>query len=136
MGSDLPRLEKFGDAPLWESAAVIGVNVQKMPVTFQLERIGEALKALPGGAVEGRSLPVVGDDETGSQEAAYRLCVKSKQPTYEYCRVSLGDEPPVTFERLVLPFSSDDKGVDRLVALVLIDGLPSPISPPRPTGAD
>jgi hypothetical protein len=67
---------------------------------------------------------VVGRDTLAAREAAYRRCALTGKPSYEYARMDLGDGFTESFERLLLPFSSDGLAVDRIVGAVVMDRLP------------
>jgi hypothetical protein len=50
--------------------------------------------------------------------------LRTALPSYEYARYSLGDGPPVLFERLILPASRDGQQVSHLFGMVIFENLP------------
>ncbi len=53
---------------------------------------------------------------------AYRRCVDLAEPTHEYMRFDFGDGAPVTFERLLIPFSiNPERGVTHVIGMVVFD---------------
>ena len=85
-----------------------------------MAKVGADLEEALGRRLTGAHLEVIGDDDPGSLEAAYRECARTGKPVYDYARFGLGDGPPNTFERLVTPWSTDGRAVDRLVATAVI----------------
>ncbi len=126
----LPRFADFyaGD-DVAANLVVVDVDCTRLPVSFRIAHIGASLARAAGTAAKGSELPVVGSDMLGSQEAAYRRCVRSRRPSYEYARYELGDGRPVLFERLLLPFTVDGVSVTKLVCIAVIDGSPAEIAP-------
>ena len=96
------------------------VDLGRVPVTFDLVRVGDSLRGAAGVAVDA-SLQARGSDDDVTREAAYRRCALTGRPSFEYARMDLGDGHIETFERLLLPFSSDGRLVDRIVGAVVID---------------
>ena len=96
------------------------VDLGRVPVTFDLVRVGDSLRGAAGVAVDA-SLQARGSDDDVTREAAYRRCALTGRPSFEYARMDLGDGRIETFERLLLPFSSDGRLVDRIVGAVVID---------------
>lgn len=123
----LPRFNAFdlGSDADRERCMVVGVDRRRLPMAFTVERIGQALNDAADGLAPGTNLPVVGNEALGSMEAAYRRCVRSRKPSYEYASFKFGEGAPALFERLLLPFSDDGEDVSKLVAVVVIDGLPT-----------
>ncbi|MEG3174872.1 ATP-binding protein [Sphingomonas sp. RB3P16] len=104
---------------------VLDVDLGRVPIDFTVTAVGDALSAAaPGGATGASELAISGSDDLAAQEAAYRRCALTGKPSYEYARIDLGDGSPETFERLLLPFSSDGSAVDRIVGAVVFDQSP------------
>ena len=45
--------------------------------------------------------------------------MKTRLPVFDHMKMDFGDGGPESFERLILPYSSDGGLVDRLVAVVV-----------------
>ena len=99
---------------------VVETDFTHAPLRFRMAKVGADLEAALGRRLTGADLDVTGDDEPGSIEAAYRRCARTAKPVYDYVRFGLGDGPPDSFERLVTPWSTDGRAVDRLVATAVI----------------
>jgi len=93
-----------------------------------MAKVGGELEAALGRPLTGSDLAVTGDDDPGSLEAAYRRCVRTGRPIYDFVRFGLGDAAPDTFERLVTPWSTDGHNVDRLAAIAVFTGPAFPAS--------
>ena len=85
---------------------------------------GPALAARLGRTLEGQftASGYGGDDMLGALDAAYDRCVRLLLPVHQSARYDFGDDAPVFFERLVLPFSEDGLTVTHLVGVALFDG--------------
>ncbi len=121
----LPRHEDFIEAAgeIARAAVVVAVDMTRLPMGFRIERAAPDVARLAPQTLEGVDVAVTGDEALGSREAAYRRCVRSRQPSYEYARFAFGDGRPVVFERLLLPFGDDASLVTHLVAVVIVDGM-------------
>src|SRR5687768_790672 len=93
------------------------------PVTFRLLYVGAALAEQLGHPPNREPMGLTGEEVPGSLETAYRRCASSGSPSYEHARFALGDDPPVTFEWLLLPFSEDGKTVTHLLGMAKFSGL-------------
>jgi PAS domain S-box-containing protein len=103
--------------------AVLEVDAAFVPMRFRFVSAGSALEQALGMPLAGTELDVQGRDGAGSIEESYRRCVKTGQPVYDYTRMKLGDGVTERFERLVLPYSSGGRMVDRLVSVVVISAI-------------
>lgn len=122
-GQGLPSFANFRlDACSEPHRLVIAqVDLGRVPVAFNFELIGDTLRADMPGPITTKDLPVTGNDTPAAREAAYRRCALTGRPSFEYARFDLGETDIETFERLLLPFSSDGKIVDRIVGAVVIE---------------
>ena len=122
----LPRHEDFVLAAAEAvRTLVLAVDLTRLPMEFRIEPSASRAGRLALKTIGGIDIAVTGDEALGSREAAYRRCVRSRRPSYEYARFALGDGQPVVFERLLLPFSDDGSLVCKLVAMVVVDGMPT-----------
>jgi hypothetical protein len=79
------------------------------------ERLGRRL-----GGVQTSEVNRQKDNEyIGSLEGAYRKCVRTLMPSYEYANYDFGDGSPMTFERLILPLVGMNGHVTHLIGVVL-----------------
>jgi two-component sensor histidine kinase len=97
---------------------LVSVDEARAPAALRLLHFGERLRELLAAA-GGQELR----EELGALEAAYRAVLASRTPSYEHVRYSLGDGPPVRFERLILPFALGGERVTHLLGAVLFEGL-------------
>jgi hypothetical protein len=74
----------------------------------------------PPGPRPFRALTALGPG--GAGEAAYRRCAETGRPVHEYACIARREGEADTFERLLLPWSTDGRGVDRLTGVVVLHG--------------
>jgi hypothetical protein len=110
----LPPLGRFDPGPLGASGQLLAVEVDRTqePVSFRFLSVGSTLTTRLGRPLSGERVPVAGEEVMGALEGAYRRCVRTSAPSYEYARFDLDDGGPVLFERLLLPFSADGHAPD------------------------
>ncbi|MBS0644614.1 MAG: hypothetical protein JSS43_32510 [Proteobacteria bacterium] len=91
---------------------------------FRFACVGSRLIARAGQMIAGETVFATFDPDIdsalGSLEAAYARCRNSSRPVYEYARFDFGDDVPMLFERLLLPFSADGVAVTDIAGIVLI----------------
>lgn len=100
---------------------VAQIDLGRVPIHFTFTLVGTTLRNAVSDSIAATEMPVSGNDSLAAQEAAYRRCALTGKPSYEYARIHLGDGYRETFERLLLPFSSDGSVVDHIVGAVVID---------------
>ena len=100
---------------------VAEIDLAKVPIHFNFTLVGNTLRNAVSDSFAATEMPVSGNDSLAAREAAYRRCALTGRPSYEYARIDLGDGYRETFERLLLPFSSDGIAVDRIVGAVVIE---------------
>jgi hypothetical protein len=106
-------------------AFTVAVEPGEGSPTFRFLKVGWALIArlgIQGTDVAAEIRPDPNDEILGSLTGAYRRCVRTSSPRYEYARYDLGEGEPVLFERLILPLSDDGERVTHLVGLALLSG--------------
>ncbi len=97
---------------------VIEAILTRAPIEFRILSAGGTLTADAAGRA--LDLAVRGADDPATREAAYRRCVQSGWPSFEFARFALGDGETETFERLLVPYSADGLAIDRIVGAVVI----------------
>jgi PAS domain S-box-containing protein len=124
---NVPRFANFELAQCSEPNRIVvaEVNLGKVPIDFTFTAVGDSLRDAYRQVSVEPVLAVSGDDTLAAREAAYRRCALTGRPSYEFARIDLGEERIETFERLLLPFSSDGTTVDRIVGAVIIDQAPA-----------
>ena len=99
--------------------AVVIADPSQLPIRFQVLSAGKDLDDLLGRSMADAEFDVRGADGFGSIEESYRRAVKTRLPVFDHMKMDFGDGGPESFERLILPYSSDGGLVDRLVAVVV-----------------
>lgn len=122
-GPTVPLFETFAINACSEPHRIViaEIDLGKVPIHFTFALVGETLRDAVPDSLVAKEMPVSGNDSLAAQEAAYRRCALTGRPSYEYARIDLGDGDRETFERLLLPFSSDGISVDRIVGAVVIE---------------
>ncbi|CAA9422734.1 MAG: Signal transduction histidine kinase [uncultured Rubellimicrobium sp.] len=113
------HLPRFGTIELSSLAGPDEVAVIEVDGTGPSLRLREA-RPPPSGPRSLRALTALGAGSAG--EAACRRCAESGRPVHEYARVARREGDADTFERLLLPWSTDGSGVDRLTGVVVLHG--------------
>jgi hypothetical protein len=128
-GNRLPRLAEldWGGLPGAEHAFTVAIEPAAETIAFRFIKIGRALLPRLGRPMENTRIvvgeePDSNDEVFGSITAAYRRCVSTSMPSYEYARFDFGDAEPVLFERLVLPASNDGETLTHLIGVALFSG--------------
>lgn len=93
-------------------------------VTFQFMALGQSLRAESECPAEGAELAPAHEEIICALETAYERATRTRLPSYESACYRLGADPPVTFERLLLPASADGQTVTHLFGVVYITGQP------------
>jgi hypothetical protein len=127
-GNRPPRLPdlNWGGLPQADHAFTVVVERVGEDVRFRYLQVGAALQARLGHSLQGvltsDVMPPEQDEAMlGLLEGAYRRCVRTIAPSYEYMSFDFGDDAPVLFERLILPVSDDGEQVTHLVGLALFN---------------
>jgi hypothetical protein len=121
----LPPLRRFDPGCLAGLEWLFTVTVDRTvePVLFRVVHVGEALARRLARPPDVEPVGLTGEEVPGSQEAAYRRCARTCSPCYEHARFALGDGQPVSFERLLLPFSDDGRDVTHLLGMAVFTDL-------------
>ena len=119
VNDSLPPLSGFD----WTRFAITGaltIATVEKPETIRFVQVGRALIECLGRPLEAGDLAE--DEESGLMEV-YRRCARNGEPTHELLRFDFGDGDPLTFERLLVPFSATGDGaVTHLVGISVFDG--------------
>ena len=99
--------------------AVVIADASQLPMGLTVVSAGKDLEELLGRPTLANAFDVRGADGFGSAEESYRRAVHTRQPVFDYIKMDFGDGGPERFERLILPYSSGDGLVDRLVSIVV-----------------
>jgi hypothetical protein len=128
VGAMPPSLADFQWKGQPEGENTFTVAVEKTvdsPPNFRYTQVGSALEVKLGRKINGllTSDVILQNHEVllGSLEGAYRHCVHTLAPSYEYADYEFGDGLPVTFERLILPLSDATGQITHLMGIVLLD---------------
>ena len=126
-GGKPPRLSDldWGRLPDADHGFTVAVEPGERSPTFRFLKVGRALIArlgIHGTDVTAEFRPDPNDEILGSLTGAYRRCVRTSSPSYEYAHYDTGEGDPVLFERLILPVSEDGERVTHLVGLALLSG--------------
>lgn len=123
----VPPLRRFDPALPEGMGRIFTVEVDRTvdPPLFRFLYVGETLLAQLGRTPGREPVGLTGEEALGTLEGAYRRCARTGRPSYERARFALGDGPPVTIERLLLPFSDDGRVVTHLLGMAIIENPPS-----------
>lgn len=105
--------------------AHVAVDQTHVPMTFALTKVGAELARRAETDFRWWRLDVTGENLEISQEGAYRRCVRSQKPTYDFARFDFGAEGRAFYERLLLPCSDDGVSVTGLMAVIAFDEHPA-----------
>lgn len=104
-----------------DHVAQVAVDQTRVPMTFDLVTVGAELGRRAETDFAWWRVEVTGTESEDSQEGAYRRCVRSRKPTYDFAQFDFGEEGGTFFERLLLPCSDDGINVTGLLAVVSFD---------------
>ncbi|MFL5257911.1 MAG: hypothetical protein ACJ8AI_34530 [Rhodopila sp.] len=116
----LPQLAGFDWGRFAATGALTIAVVEANEGSLHFVQVGRALVDELGHPL--RDQDVVADDETSIAEA-YRRCGRQGEPTHELLRFDFGDGDPLTFERLLVPFSATGgRTVTHIVGIAVYEG--------------
>lgn len=116
-GRRLPSLKAFNCQRFRAKGGLTLAEIDGEHVRFI--EMGQSLSAALSGPVS----ELAGLDDRAAWEGAYRRCAEGAAPSYENLAYTFPDGALVTFERLLLPFSSDGSRVSHLASYVVFSGL-------------
>jgi len=122
-GGSLPH---FGSFDWTRFAATGALTIAKIEVGGKLQfvEIGRLLRGELGRTLGDQDL--VGDDPTSMAEV-YMQCAKRGEPCHEFLRFDFGDDEPLSFERLLVPFSASGSApVTHVVGVAILEGQTRP----------
>jgi hypothetical protein len=113
----MPSIERFSfdEDNLADHAFVAAVE----DAVFRFAFVGKALTERYGQPLAGTEIADDAIEMFGSLKASYRACAEKEAPVYEYVRYALGDDRPLLFERLIMPFFDAGSRVTHLAGVVL-----------------
>ncbi len=129
------RLPRLADMPLrrigqQDNLIVAEVDHGSSPPRVRFASVGKALTERVGLRFEGQELELTEAEILGTEDGAYRRCLRSAKPGYEYAYFNLGQGRSFFFERLLLPLSEDGQAITHIVGMASFeDGFPT--RPPR-----
>jgi hypothetical protein len=95
-------------------------------LTFRYRLVGSSLDMRLGSGLTGKVVAAATDGPIVSMYDAYAASAAWMTPTHAYLRVRHADGIRRSFERLVLPLSSDGASVDMLAVCIAYEGLGEP----------
>ncbi len=125
------RLPRLADMPLKQiglrdNLIVAEVDHGERPPRVRFASIGKALTERVGLRFEGQEIELTEAEILGTEDGAYRRCLRSAKPGYEYAYFNLGEGRSFFFERLLLPLSEDGQAITHIIGMASFeDGFPA-----------
>lgn len=94
------------------------------PFSVRRTHVGAALQRYTEQRLLDEEVSADDDNAFGGLEAAYRRCMRLREPSYEYIRFRRDDGKSVVFERLLLPCEDLAASSHQLVGMVIFENLP------------
>jgi PAS domain S-box-containing protein len=124
-GGALPKLAGFDWARFAATGALTIAAVEEGG-SVRFVQVGRALLGELGRPLEDQDMPA--DDMSRTLEV-YRGCALAARPTHELLDFNFGDDDPLTFERLLVPFAATANGtVTHVVGIAIYDGHTRPVA--------
>jgi PAS domain S-box-containing protein len=121
-GGQLPNFARFDQARFEASGGLIIAQIGR-DGSLEFLALRPALVERLGGNLDPSDFA---SGESDRMAEAYRRCARSAEPCYEHARFDFGDGEPVTFERLLVPFSSGGARVTHLAGIAVFSGQTGP----------
>ncbi len=124
----LPRLADMalGEIEQQDNLIVAEVNHATAAQGVRFISIGKALTERMALRGEGNEIEFTEAEILGAEDGAYRRCIRSAKPAYEYAYFNLREGKSFFFERLLLPLSDDNQTVSHIIGMASFeDGLAS-----------
>lgn len=131
-GGRLPALDDLplGQSGLRDNLIVAEVDHGVSPPRVRFVSVGKGLRERLALRFEGQEIELTEAEILGAEDGAYRRCLRSAKPGYEYAYFNLGEGRSFFFERLLLPLSDDGETITHIVGMASFeDGFPA--MPPR-----
>ena len=90
------------------------------PGQFRIAWICSSLSEAPGLDLAGKIVGPTEDTMLGSQQQAYLRCTRGVA-FYDYARIRLNEQASTLFQRLLLPLSTNGRGVTHLLGMVSVN---------------
>ncbi|WP_180982411.1 PAS domain S-box protein [Methylocella silvestris] len=119
----LPRLDDLAIDEIEPQDHLIVADVDNAinPPAVHFVSIGKALVERMGLRRECQDIEVSETEILGSEDGAYRRCIRSARPAYEYAYFNLTQGRSFFFERLLLPLSDDGQSISRIIGMASFD---------------
>ncbi|ACK49199.1 signal transduction histidine kinase [Methylocella silvestris BL2] len=119
----LPRLDELSldDIEPQDHVIVADVDNAINPPAVRFVSVGKALVDRMGLRRECQDIEVSETEILGAEDGAYRRCIRSGRPAYEYAYFNLTQGRSFFFERLLLPLSDDGQRVSRIIGMASFD---------------
>lgn len=115
----LPRLSGFDWTRFAATGALTIAQIQADGAVVFVQ-VGHALIEELGRPIAESDL---NDEDPDGLADVYRRCARTGEPTHEFLRFDFGDNDPLTFERLLVPFSASlNRTVTHVVGIALYNG--------------
>ncbi len=116
------KLPRFADmslsqTELRDNLIVAEVDNQTTPPSLRFVSVGKALTERIGLRLAGQDVLVTEAEILGTEDGAYRRCIRSAKPAYEYAYFNLAQGRSFFFERLLLPLSDDGRTISHIVGM-------------------
>ncbi len=124
-----PRLADMalGEIGRQDNLIIASVDHETTPPGLRFVSIGKALTERLALRGEGREIEFTEAEILGAEEGAYRRCIRSAKPAYEYAYFNLREGRSFFFERLLLPLSDDGETISHIIGMASFeDGLSGP----------
>jgi PAS domain S-box-containing protein len=107
-----------------DNLIIATVDREMTPPRVRFVSIGKALTERLALRGEGRENEFTEAEILGAEEGAYRRCIRSAKPAYEYAYFNLREGRSFFFERLLLPLSDDGETISHVIGMASFeDGL-------------
>jgi PAS domain S-box-containing protein len=120
----LPKLDGFH----WSQFAATGaLTIAEIGSNGDVRflQVGRALIERLGSRVD--EIQAWAEEDTNTLAEVYRRCAEAGEPCHEFMRINFGDGDPLTFERLLVPFSATaGRRPSHVAGIVVFEGSTAP----------
>ncbi len=118
----LPAFQSFdfdSIRDLLENILICDVNASKQPTEFVVRSHGKVIGDLYGADCSGRTIDAIAPNWLNARED-YIEAARQMVPTFRRTAISDYVGEPVSFERLLLPFTVSGQSTDRIISAVYL----------------